>query len=259
MPLNVFITGASGGIGAAFARAYAARGATLGLSGHRKEALDALAASLPGGKHRTYASDVTDRNAMIAAARDFEAAAGPADIVIACAGISIGVQSRYYEDLEVLQRTFDINVIGTANTFHGFLGSMIRRRAGTLVGIASVGGIRGLPGAEAYSASKAAVISYCESLRIEMRKEGVSVVTLCPGYVDTALSSKDPYSRPFLLQPDEFARRALRAIDRKDSYAVIPWQMGVLAKAMRAAPNWLLDRILSKRKMKPREQELKGR
>ena len=114
---------------------------------------------------------------------------------------------------------------------------MIERHAGTLVGIGSVAGIRGLPGSEAYCSSKASVINYCESLRIEMMKHGVKVLTVCPGFVKTPLTSKNPYPMPFILEPDEFARRAVRAIDAHKTYTVIPWQMGLLAKLMKIAPN----------------------
>ncbi len=252
MTTNVFITGATGGIGAALARVYASRGARLGLVAHHRDALDRLIDSLPGTGHIGYTADVTDRDGIIAAAHEFEKNAGPADIVIANAGISIGVKTQYYEDLEVMDRIFRINVIGMANTFHGFLPSMVKRRSGTLVGIGSAAGIRGLPGSEAYCASKSAVITYCESLRIEMKKNGVDVLTVCPGFVRTPLTAKNPYPMPFILEPDDFARRAVAAIDAKRSYSMIPWQMNLLTKLMRIAPNCLFDRILAGRKQKPR-------
>lgn len=256
MSLNVFITGATGGIGAGLARVYAAKGATLGLVAHHQEALDALIATLPGTGHRGYVADVTDRDGIIETAHRFEKEVGPADVVIANAGISIGVKTQYYEDLAVMDRIYRINVIGMANTFHGFLPSMIARKGGTLVGIGSVAGIRGLPGSEAYCSSKSAVITYCESLRIEMKKAGVEVLTVCPGFVRTPLTAKNPYPMPFILEPDEFARRAVAAIDAHRTYCVIPWQMGLLAKLMKIAPNGFFDKILAGRKQKPRAQEL---
>ena len=250
--LNVFITGATGGIGAAFARLYAGQGCKLGLTGRRQDALDRLVASLPGNGHRTYAVDVTDRDGIIAAAHQFEAEVGPADLVIACAGIDSGIMTIHYEDLAVMEKIFSVNVIGMANTFHGFLPSMAERRKGTLVGIASVGGIRGLPGSEGYCASKSAVITYCESLRIGMKKSGIDVLTICPGFIRTPLTAKNPYHMPFLMEADAFARKAADAIRAKRSYAVIPWQMGIVANILRLAPNCLLDRILMNRKHKPR-------
>lgn len=250
--MNVFLTGASSGIGEALAREYAARGATLGLVARRDSVLAELAAALPG-RHHTYACDVTDRDALIAAARAFEAATGGVDVVIANAGISEGVLTEYYEDLEAFRRVMDTNVLALAHTFHPFIAPMRTRGRGTLVGIASVAGIRGLPGSEAYCASKAAAISYCESLRVELRRTGVRVVTVAPGFVRTPLTAKNPYRMPFLMEPADFARLAADRIDAGTSYAVIPWQMGVVAKLLRLLPNWAFDRLMGNRPYKPRK------
>ena len=135
--MNVFITGASSGIGEALAREYAAQGARLGLVARRQALLDELAGKLPG-RHECYAADVNDRDALIAAARQFESATGGADIVIANAGISIGVLTEHYEDLETFGQVLQTNVVSIAHTFHPFIAPMRKRRRGTLVGIASV-------------------------------------------------------------------------------------------------------------------------
>lgn len=249
--MNVFLTGASSGIGLALAQAYAARGATLGLLARRRAALDELAAALPG-RHRVYAVDVTDQDALLAAGADFDASTGGADIVIANAGISLGVRTEYREDLAALREIYATNVFALADTFHPFIAPMRARRRGRLVGIASVAGIRGLPGSEAYCASKSAAITYCESLRVELARDGVRVITLLPGFVRTPLTAANPYRMPFLLEPADFARRALAAIDAAASYRVIPWPMAVVAKALRVLPNWAFDRLLAGRPRKPR-------
>jgi short-subunit dehydrogenase len=249
--MNVFLTGASSGIGAALAAEFARRGAVLGLVARRQDALDAVLAGTPGRHHR-YTVDVTDRDALIAAARDFDDATGGADIVIANAGISIGVLTEHYEDLDAFGDVFRTNVLATAYTFHPFIGRMRARGRGTLVGIASVAGIRGLPGSEAYCASKAAVISYCESLRVELRRTGVKVVTISPGFVRTPLTAKNPYRMPYLMEPPDFARQAADAITAGVSYRVIPWQMGVVAKLLRLLPNAVFDRAFGRRPYKPR-------
>jgi short-subunit dehydrogenase len=253
--MNVFLTGASSGIGAALAQAYAARGATLGLVARRQPLLDELRARLPG-THHSYAVDVTDKDALIAAARDFEAATGGADLVIANAGISIGVLTEHYEDLAVFEQVFATNVLALAYSFHPFIAPMRARGRGQLVGIGSVAGIRGLPGSEAYCASKSAVITYCESLRVELARHGVQVQTICPGFVRTPLTARNRYAMPFLLDADEFARRALRAIEAGRSYATVPWQMGVVAKLLRLLPNPVFDRLFANRAYKPRTPEL---
>ncbi|HAW45265.1 MAG TPA: short-chain dehydrogenase, partial [Sutterella sp.] len=257
MSLNVFITGASSGIGAALAREFASQGATLGLVARKREGLEALIATLPNPeRHRAIVCDVTDKDRLIELARQFDSDCGGTDIVIACAGISVGVKTQYYEDLEVMQKVYQTNVFAMANTFHAFMPAMIERHRGTLVGIASVGGIRGMPGTEAYASSKSAVITYCESLRVEMRKHGVSVVTISPGFVKTALTSVNKYPMPFILTPDEFAKKAARVILAKRPYRTIPWQMGLVAKILRVLPPWLFDRIFANRRQKPRNNEI---
>lgn len=250
--MNVFITGASSGIGAALAREYAARGARLGLVARRLAVLDELVATLPGA-HHCYAVDVTERDALIAAANAFESATGGADVVIANAGVSVGVLTEYYEDLEAFAQVLNTNVLSLAYTFHPFIAPMRKRRAGKLVGIASVAGIRGLPGSEAYCASKAAAISYLESLRVEQGRFGIRVLTVVPGFVRTPLTARNPYSMPFLMDADKFARSAVSAIERGSSYTVIPWQMALVAKLLRLLPNWLYDRVMARRPYKPRK------
>ncbi|WP_341677212.1 SDR family oxidoreductase [Niveibacterium sp. SC-1] len=250
---RVFITGASSGIGEALARHYAESGAVLGLVARKAERLETFVASLPGEGHMALAADVADVPAMQAAAEAFIARHGLPDIVIANAGISVGILTEYAEDFEVFEKVLRTNVLGLFGTFHPFIARMRERRQGTLVGIASVAGVRGLPGGSAYSASKAAARRYLESLRVEMRASGVKVVTIAPGYIRTPLTAVNPYGMPFLLEADEAARRFARAIAKGTSYCVIPWQMGFVARLLAIAPNWLFDRAFAKAKHKPRK------
>ena len=256
MPLKVFITGASSGIGEALAVYYAEQGATLGLVARRSEFLEVLNLRL-GGRHACYALDVSDASAQHDAANDFITRFGVPDIIIANAGVSAGTLTECEEDLEVFRRVMDTNVFGMAATFAPFIPAMkaaasVNRPAQRLVGIASVAGIRGLPGAEAYSASKAAAITYLESLRLEMRPYGIKVVTIAPGYIETPMTAVNPYKMPFLLPADRAARRFAVVIERGASYTVIPWQMGVVAKILRILPNWLYDRLFTSAPRKPR-------
>jgi NAD(P)-dependent dehydrogenase (short-subunit alcohol dehydrogenase family) len=256
---RVFITGASSGLGAALARRYAEQGATLGLVARRGDLLQQLVAGLPHPeRHLVYALDVNDHAALQAAARSFIADRGGADIVIANAGISQGTLTEYAEDLEVFERIFATNVTATVATFAPFITAMKHQAAAgsrvcRLVGIASVAGIRGLPGAGAYSASKSAVISYCESLRVELRGSGVRVVTIAPGYIDTPMTKVNRYPMPFLMPAADFAERAARAIEAGASFRVIPWQMGVVAKLLRLLPNWLYDAAFARAPHKARK------
>ena len=250
----VFITGASSGIGQALAARYAAAGWRLALVARRGAAMQAWASAQGLGADRAgvYQADVAQSDSVIGAAERCIAGQGLPDVVIANAGISVGMDTAEREDLAVMGDIFATNNIGLAATFHPFLRPMRSRGAGTLVGIASIAGIRGLPGHAAYCASKAAVVAYCESLRGECRGQGVRVVTLLPGYIATPLTARNPYSMPFLMPAERFADRAFDAISAGTSYRVIPWQMAVVAKLMRALPNPLFDRLAAGRGRKPR-------
>jgi short-subunit dehydrogenase len=247
----VVITGASSGIGLALARHYLNHGAMVAAFARRGELLQVLAAEFPK-KVFCYALDVRDAVALQNAAQDFLSRAGVPDIVIANAGVSRGTLTEYAEDVEAFQQVMDINVLGMVKTFQPFLVPMREAKKGTLVGIASVAGFRGLPGAGAYSASKAAAVTYLESLRIELRGSGVKVVTICPGFIKTPMTDVNPYPMPFILAAEEAAKRMARAIESGKTFTVIPWQMGLVGQLMKLLPNWLYDLVFKKAPYKPR-------
>jgi len=253
----IYLTGASSGIGQALAERCFADGWRLALVARRPVELRdwARARDWPAERWQVYEADVADIDSVVAAGQACLARQGVPDVVVANAGISVGMDTAERSDLDVMARTLAVNNVGMAATFQPFIAAMRARGSGTLVGIASVAGIRGLPGHGAYCASKAAVISYCESLRGEMRPFGVRVVTLSPGYIDTPLTRSNRYSMPFLMQPEDFAERAYQAIAAGVSYRVIPWQMGVVAKLLRALPNALYDKLLAGRPRKRRQTE----
>ncbi len=253
----VFITGASSGIGLALARACLQRGWRVALVARR---VQALAQTLheqgwPQNRWSVWAADVCDAQAMQTVAQACITELGLPDMVVANAGISLGVDLADARDLPVFAQVMNTNVQGLVNTFSPFMAPMCARGAGQLVGLASVAGIRGLPGHAAYCASKAAVISCCESLRGELKPHGVQVTTIAPGYVATPLTARNRYGMPFLMQPDAFAQRALRAIDSGVSYRVIPWPMGLVAKLLRLLPDALFDSLLRGRPRKHRHTE----
>jgi short-subunit dehydrogenase len=177
---------------------------------------------------------------------------GLPDAVIANAGLSVGTLTDHPEDTGVFQEILLTNVIGLVNTFQPFLPGLRERGTGTLAGIASVAGYRGLPGAGAYSASKAAAIAYLESLRVELRASGIRVVTVCPGFVDTPLTRVNPYPMPFLMRPEVAAAQIAALVGRGRPYGVIPWQMAVVARVLHVMPDWLYDLLFAKAKHKPR-------
>jgi short-subunit dehydrogenase len=242
--VRVVITGASSGIGEALARYYAARGAVLGLISRRP---------VPVSSGASYPVDVTDESALAGAARDFIQRFGVPDLVIANAGISSGTSGVEHGDLSKLKKVLEVNVAGLAATFAAFAPAMREAGRGTLAGIASVAGFRGLAGNGAYCASKSAAISWMESLRVELYGSGVSVVCVCPGYIDTPMTRVNRFRMPFLITADDAARRIARAIENKRRLAVIPWQMALVAVALRAMPGWLYDRIASRAPRKPRD------
>lgn len=253
--MKVVISGASSGIGLALARHYLERGATVAAFARRGDLLQVLAEEFPNRVY-CYALDVRDAQAIRKAAADFMAHAGVPDIVIANAGVSRGTLTEYAEDIEAFQQVMDINVMGMVKTFQPFLAAMRNVKHGTLVGIASVAGFRGLPGSEAYSASKAAAISYLESLRVELRNSGIRVVTVAPGYIESPMTDVNTYPMPFIIPADEAARRMARVIERGSSFAVVPWQMGVVGWLLKRLPNWLYDALFSRAPHKARSVKL---
>lgn len=253
----VFITGASSGIGQALALRFYQAGYRLALAARRTQEVKswAEAANISASSYEIYSADVSDIDSIVAAGQACLANQGVPDVVIANAGISIGMDSAIRSDLDVMVRTFATNNVGMAATFQPFISAMTKRGSGALVGIGSVAGIRGLPGHGAYCASKAAVIAYCESLRGDLKTSGVKVVTICPGYIDTPLTQKNRYAMPFLMPPEAFADQAFAAIKADVSYRVIPWQMGAVAKLLRLLPNALFDKALAGRARKSRQTD----
>ena len=252
-----FVTGASSGLGLALAWRFYQAGYALALVSRRTSEIESWvkARGISAESYQIYSADVSSVDSIVTAAQACHRQQGIPDVVIACAGFSNGMDTAYREDIDLMARTFATNNVGMAATFHPFVRAMVQRGGGTLVGIASVHGIRGMPGHGAYCASKAGVISYCESLRGELRSSGVKVVTLCPGYIQTPLTKNNRYAMPFLMSAEDFAERAFRAIEAGCSYRVIPWQMGIVAKLLRILPNAVFDKAFAGRPRKPRSVE----
>lgn len=248
---RVFITGASSGIGLALARYYLQQGAIVGVTARRLDPLQALAAEFAPGRCLHYQVDVRDAVAMQQTAQAFIQAAGVPDIVIANAGVSRGTLTQDAADIASFHTIFEINVFGLVHTFQPFIQAM-QGQPGQLVGIASVAGIRGLPGAGAYSASKSAAITYLESLRTEMQHHGISVTTIAPGYIRTPMTDVNPYAMPFIMDADIAAAKFAHAIRQRKRYVVIPWQMGWVARLLRIIPRALWDRLTRNAQHKPR-------
>lgn len=257
--MKVFITGASSGIGEALAHEYARRhrnkNITIGLAARRSEHLQNLQKTLEDryqAKCALYPLDVRDHHALTQAANDFIVQHGTPDVVIASAGVSSGTLTEQQQDIAAFQAVMDINVLGLVHTFQPFINAMREAGKGQLVGIASVAGVRGLPGAGAYSASKAAAIAYLESLRVEMLHHNISVTTIAPGYIRTPMTDINTYRMPFLMDADIAAHKFVNAIEQKRRFVVIPWQMGWVARLMRFIPPALWDLLAKNAPHKPR-------
>lgn len=226
----------------------------MGLVSRRRSELEQLARSV-SAPCAIYSFDVRDDEGMARAAADFVGRHGLPDVVIANAGISYGTLTEQAADAAAFQDIVDTNLVGMVKTFQPFVAPMREARRGTLVGISSIAGVRGLPGASAYSASKAAANAYLESLRVELHGSGVAVVTILPGYIETPMTANNPYSMPFILPPAAAARKIARAIAARRSYAVIPWQMALVAAVLRRLPNWIFDRLFARAPRKPRRPD----
>jgi short-subunit dehydrogenase len=260
--IKIFITGASSGIGQALANEYAKRfqqEVVIGLVARRSDAISMLANTLHkqyGTQCVCYPCDVRDLLTLTQAATDFIAQYGTPNIVIANAGVSTGTLTENKEDMDAFQAVMDINVMGMVHTFQPFISSMKQDATSGeqrhLVGVASVAGIRGLPGAGAYSASKSAAITYLESLRVEMQLFGIHVTTVAPGYIRTPMTAINTYPMPFLMDVAVFASKFADAVERNKRFVIIPWQMGIVAKIMRIIPNWLWDWLMKKAPHKTR-------
>lgn len=261
--MKVFITGASSGIGEALAYEYAKRyqhqETVIGLVARRSEHLQALQQTLEASysvKCAVYALDVRDSDSLTTAAQQFIQHYGAPNVVIGSAGVSSGTLTENAADTDAFQAVMDINVLGLVNTFQPFIHAMqTAANSGSteqLVGIASIAGIRGLPGAGAYSASKAAAIAYLESLRVEMLHHNIAVTTIAPGYIRTPMTDINTYKMPFLMDVDIAAHKFANAIERKRRFVVIPWQMGWVAKLMRLIPPVVWDYLAKNAPHKPR-------
>ncbi len=255
MVSNAVITGACGGLGQALCRNLIARGAAVALVGLHRSKLETLHALAPE-RCRIYTPDVANAEAMQAMAEDWMSAHGAPDLVIANAGVAGGFDTAQADDLAVMRRMLEINLLGVATTFHPFLNAMrTKDQAGALVGVASIAGWRGMPGNGAYCASKGGLIRYLESLRAELRGSTLTVHTVSPGYLRTALTAGNRFAMPGLMEPDEAAAQLLQAVARGREHIVLPRRIGWLSRALSLLPTRWHDRILLGQPRKPRASE----
>lgn len=245
---RVFITGGSSGIGAALARHLAARGAAVGLIARREEPLAAVTAALREAGHLAAhaVADVTQAPRLREAVTRLRQALGRCDIAIANAGIHRYTPGyRFHAD--DVATVFATNVQGAANLYDAVLPEMLERQSGHLAAVASIAGMVGLPDVGAYSASKSALITLTESLRVDLASSGIRVTTVCPGFVDTPfIASHDRRVLRFLLTPEQAADKIARAIAAGKHVTYFPWPTWLTASIARRLPFSLYRRLASR-------------
>ncbi len=241
----VFLTGASSGIGEALALAMAKRGATIGLLARREELLKELAGRCEenGRRARYYAVDVTDAKAVAHAAESLRNEFGKIDILIANAGIGGNNSETRNLDPEAVAKVININLLGAVNAVSAVLPQMLENKSGQLVAVSSLAGFRGLPKSAAYSASKAGMTAFFESVRLDVQSKGITVTIIQPGFIKTPLTSGRTNKMPFLMELEDSIPLFLRAIERRVKFAAFPWQLASIVRLAKVFPAWLYDRI----------------
>ena len=242
---TVFLTGASSGIGEALAVALAKKGAILGLVARREELLNELAVKCEavGGTARFFSCDVVDSSALHAAAERFRDEFGHIHIMIANAGIGGNNKETRDYDPEAVKNLIDVNLLGAVNAIHAVVPAMLERGSGHLIGISSLAGFRGLPKSAAYSASKAGMTAFFESVRLDVAAKGVDVTIIQPGFIRTPLTAARANTMPFLMELDDAIPHFIKAIEKKKKFAAFPWQLATIVRAGKFMPSWIYDRL----------------
>jgi len=240
----VMITGASSGIGRGLAVALGSNGAKVGLVARRAETLDEVVGEIEshGGKAIALPADVQSVESMNSAAKQLNDALGPIDMLIANAGIGPTRDAAKFNAEEVAS-VMNVNVIGASNSVAAVLPGMLERAAGQLVAISSLAAYRGLPKSAAYCASKAAVSSFFESLRLDLEPRGIDVTIIHPGFIKTQLTAGRGAQLPYLMELDYAVNKIVRAIEKRRKRYSFPWQLATIVRAGMIMPIWMYDRI----------------
>jgi short-subunit dehydrogenase len=239
------VTGASSGIGWSLAKALAAQGCKVGLIARRRQHLEKLAGEIEsaGGTAALAAADVTDRAQVLTVINDLAGRLGPVDLLVANAGVGAPTLLEPF-NVDDIENQFRVNVLGAVYAIEAVLPDMLARRRGHIAAVSSLAAYKGLPGESAYCASKAALSSFMDGLRVQLHGRGVAVTTLCPGFVRTPMTAANEFRMPFVLEADEAARRMLRALQRRRKVYNFPWPTWLLMQLSRLAPDWALAWVM---------------
>ncbi len=241
------ITGASSGIGRALAHALAREGCKVGLVARRRDQLAELADEIhkAGGTAAFVPADVGDRAQVVTAIRDLAARLGAIDLLVANAGVGAPTTLEPF-NVDAQEKMFRINVLGVIYSIDAVLPDMLARRHGHIAAVSSLAAYKGLPGESGYTASKAAVNTFMEGLRIQLRDRGIAVTTICPGFVATPMTEVNQFKMPFLLTAEEAAKQIVGALRRRKKVLDFPWQMALLMKLTAFLPDWVMARSMHK-------------
>jgi NADP-dependent 3-hydroxy acid dehydrogenase YdfG len=252
------ITGASSGIGAAVAEELARRGWKVGLIARRADRLQVLAERI-GDNAAVAAADVTDRAGLEAAIAQLEQTLGPCDLMLANAGIGETVSGKHFST-DAAIKVIDVNVNGVIHAIGAVIGPMLERNSGHIAVTSSVAGYRGLPGFGAYSASKAAVTTLLESLRVDLRQTGVSTTAIHPGFVISELTEKNTFTMPFLVKTEDAARTIVNGLEKRKPLICFPWQMRLGMWLVKHVPDFIYDRVVgSASPTSPKKKQIEER
>jgi short-subunit dehydrogenase len=239
------ITGASSGIGRELAKVLARQGCAVGLLARRLDRLEALANGIrtAGGKAAVVQANVADRYGTVAAIHYLRDALGPVDLLIANSGVGLPTEIEPM-NMDQVDNMIKVNYLGVVYSIEAVLPEMLQRGRGHLAAVSSLAAYKGMPGESGYCSSKAAVNVYMEGLRIQLRRRGIAVTTICPGFIKTAMTDVNEFPMPWLMTADKAAEKIVRALDKKKKVFNFPWQTALLMKLTRWAPDWLMARAV---------------
>ena len=244
----ILLTGASSGIGEALAYEMAGRGAIVGLLARREEKLKVITEKIEnrGGAARYFAVDVREKDAVFDSAKKLRGEFGRIDILIANAGIGGNNKETREFQAEAVRKVIEINLLGAVNSVAAVLPEMLEQKSGQIVAVSSLAGFRGLPKSAAYSASKAGMTAFFESLRLDVQHKGIDVTIIQPGFIKTPLTSARANKMPFIMELEDSMPYFMNAVEKRKKFAAFPWQLATVVRAARIFPAWLYDKIAGK-------------